>query len=447
MNTSAETGPSESQGTRPWGKAVTWLLFLGPFFYATYGFSNWLASRRDDVGAVVFDWEHQIPFVAWTILPYWSLNFFYVASVFVCRTQLELFNHIKRLLTAQVIAVTCFLLFPLQFTFNQPQPDGWPGALFSLLGAFDKPFNQAPSLHIALVVVLWHLYAHRLRSFTQWSLNVWFLGIGATVLTTYQHHFIDIPTGALLGWFCVWLWPLNRQSPLASARLTADPVRRKLAGCYALASVILTVISFAGGGVLLWLVWPAISLALVALFYLCVGVAGFQKGPSGHIGVASRWLLAPYLLGAWFNSRWWTRSKPTALKVEDNVWLGRFPTPTSLGRYAIQSVVDLSAELSSRADQSHWYAFPSLDLIAPDADTLDAAARRIEQQRGEGRVLVCCALGYSRSAATVCCWLLQTKRARNLDDAIQTVTRANPNIVLTQAHRASIETALRTPGL
>jgi hypothetical protein len=26
-------------------------------------------------------------------------------------------------------------------------------------------------------------------------------------MTTYQHHFIDIPTGFLLGLLCLWLWP------------------------------------------------------------------------------------------------------------------------------------------------------------------------------------------------------------------------------------------------
>ena len=39
-------------------------------------------------------------------------------------------------------------------------------------------------------------------------LDVWFVLIGASVLTTYQHHFIDLPTGFALGWLCVWLWPL-----------------------------------------------------------------------------------------------------------------------------------------------------------------------------------------------------------------------------------------------
>jgi hypothetical protein len=37
------------------------------------------------------------------------------------------------------------------------------GALFTLLMGFDKPYNQAPSLHIGLLVVLWAVYAQQLR--------------------------------------------------------------------------------------------------------------------------------------------------------------------------------------------------------------------------------------------------------------------------------------------
>ena len=35
--------------------------------------------------------------------------------------------------------------------------------MFDALAGFDKPFNQAPSLHIALLVILWELYARQAR--------------------------------------------------------------------------------------------------------------------------------------------------------------------------------------------------------------------------------------------------------------------------------------------
>src|SRR5215471_12650456 len=79
---------------RPWQDALAWLAFLGPFFFATYGLANWLASRRADVGAAVFDWERGVPFLDWTIVPYWSIDLLYGLSLFICATRAELRVHV-----------------------------------------------------------------------------------------------------------------------------------------------------------------------------------------------------------------------------------------------------------------------------------------------------------------------------------------------------------------
>ena len=63
--------------------------------------------------------------------------------------------------------------------------------LAEALGAFDKPFNQAPSLHIALLVILWAIYARHMPRWARIGLHVWAILVGVSVLTTFQHHFID----------------------------------------------------------------------------------------------------------------------------------------------------------------------------------------------------------------------------------------------------------------
>ena len=204
----------------------------------------------------MFRWEHHIPFLDWTIIPYWSINAFYGLSLFVCATRAELDAHGRRLLTAQVVAVACFILFPLSFTFQQPETDGLAGVLFAALTSFDKPFNQAPSLHIALLVILWRLYAQHLPRLAQWPLHIWFALVGASVLTTYQHHFFDIPTGALLGVFCMWLWPERGQSPLATAALATDRRRLVVATRYLIGGSLLAALALWIGGAGLWLLWP-----------------------------------------------------------------------------------------------------------------------------------------------------------------------------------------------
>lgn len=431
-----------AEAPRPWGRAVAWLAFLGPFFFLSYGFANWVAAQRADVPSLAFAWERAIPFWPWTILPYWSIDVLYGVSLFVCATRAELDAHAKRLLTAQVVAVACFLVLPLRFSFDRAPADGWAGALFALLGSFDRPFNQLPSLHIALAVILWSLLAVRLRGVARILLDVWFILIGVSVLTTWQHHFIDVPTGFALGWLCVWLWPLPASglaSPARAWRRAADPARHRLAWMYAAGALLLAVGGVALGGVALWLSWPALSLGLVALAYAGLGIAAFQKSTDGRATLAARWLLAPYLIGAWVNSRWWTRRAPQPVPIADGVWLGRIPGPRDLAARRFAGIVDLTAEMSLPPAPPERSVTPVLDLTVPDAASLAAASGHIERLRGNGPVLVCCALGYSRSACAVAAWLVRTGRAATARDAIARVHAARHDVRLHQGHVAALD--------
>src|SRR4051812_34708478 len=108
---------------RPWKRAAGWLLVLGTFFFASYGFANWIATLRTHVPEIAFNWERHIPFLAWTIIPYWSIDVFYALSLLVCRTRDELDTHANRLLAAQVIAIGCFLAAPLHNSYERPPVD------------------------------------------------------------------------------------------------------------------------------------------------------------------------------------------------------------------------------------------------------------------------------------------------------------------------------------
>ncbi|KAA8697276.1 phosphatase PAP2/dual specificity phosphatase family protein [Pseudomonas proteolytica] len=416
--------------------ALLWLLLLAPLFFSTYGFATWVTSQRSDVGTLVFAWETLIPFWAWTIVPYWSIDLLYGFSLLLPNSRHELKQHALRLLSAQVIAVSCFLLWPLRFTFERPEMDGVFGWLFAVLAGFDKPFNQAPSLHIALLVILWVMYQRHSQGLWRWLVHGWFALIGISVLTTYQHHFIDLPTGALAGWLCVWLWPVDHPSPLLNARLTKDPKRWRLGLCYAVGALLLATAAFTWGGAWLWLWWPAVAVLLVALNYWLLGAAGFQKRADGRLSPAARWLYAPYLAAAWLNSRLWTRKHPQPDLVVDNVWLGRIPTTAQLGSF--NAVVDLCAELPVYPQGRAYHALPVLDLTAPTPAQCLEAAQAIERLREHGPLLVCCALGYSRSASAVAAWLLHSGRASTVDEALAIIRTARPDVVLHANHRQAL---------
>ena len=424
---------------RPWRRAAAWLAFLGPFFFASYGFANWAASRRATVGSWVYEWERAIPFEAWTIVPYWSIDAFYAVSLFVCATARELDTHARRLLAAQAGAITCFLLFPLAFTFPRPETDGVFGAMFDVLMGFDKPFNQAPSLHIALLVILWVLYARHTPRALRWLLHGWFALIGVSILTTYQHHFVDLPTGIWLGWLCIWLFPDEGRSPLAGARITGDSSRRAISVRYGTGAAACAALAAWIGGWAHWLFWVAGSLALVALIYAALDEGAFQKRPDGSLSAASRWLMGPYFAGAWLNSRWWTRNVPGDGEVVPGLRLGRIPSRRDCEAGGLQGVVDLTAELSCETGVPRYAAVPQLDLTVATPEHLARAVEAIEKARAGGTTLVCCALGFSRSALAVAAWLVASGRARDAAEALEAVRRARPHVVLGPAHVEVLE--------
>jgi protein-tyrosine phosphatase len=424
---------------RPWRRALGWLLVLGPFFFASYGFANWMASHRAGVGVVVFDWERAIPFLPWTIFPYWTIDALYGLSLFLCASRAELGVHARRLLLAQIICVACFLLFPLHFSFPRPPTSDWSGWMFDVLMGFDKPFNQAPSLHIALLVILWPLYLRHAGPAWRWPVHLWFALIGASVLTTFQHHFIDIPTGMLVGWLCIWLVPDAGGAPLARPRFSEIAARRRLALRYGAGAIAAVATAFLLGGWALWLLWAAVSLLIVALIYAFLDETAFQKAEDGSMSPAIRWLLAPYLAAAWLNSRWWTRASAAASLVVPGLLIGRLPRRAEREAQGIRAVVDMAAELPCDAANVKYTSVPQLDLTVATAGQLERAARAIEAAIASGPVLVCCALGFSRSAAAVAAWLLESGRAAGVVEAVERVRQARPMVVLGPEHLRVLE--------
>ena len=415
-----------------WKHSVAWLVLLAPLFFLSYGWTNQLAASRGVSESIVFGWERAIPFLPWTIVPYWSIDLFYGLSFLACRTPREVNHHGLRLLTAQLISVTCFVVFPLRFSGEKPVADGLFGTLFDALAGFDLPYNQAPSLHISLLVIIWWVLVRRASPGRRIVWHLWALLVAASVLTTWQHHFFDLPTGVLAGLLCLWLWP-DRGTPPLLRRSHGEVTRPRLALGYS-AGAMFCLLTAMQGGWTMFAAWPAAALALVAVNYAWAGVGGFQKH-DGRQSVAVRWLMAPYRLGAWINSRLWTRRKPVPDQVADTVWLGRLPTPAELARQRFDAVVDVTAEFDTPRGAARSHSVPMLDLAVPSLATLRHAASTLDSAVASGgRVLVCCALGYSRSALTVAAWLLQSGRCASVDAAIARIKAARPQVVFSGAH-------------
>lgn len=415
--------------------ALLLLLTTGCLFYASYGLSNHLAALRAPLPEIAFGWEAGIPFGAWTIVPYWSLNLFYALGFFLCESRAVLRRYMAQLLAAQVLAVVCFIVWPLQFGWEKPVSDGLSGWLFASLAAFDQPYNQAPSLHIMLTLIVGRFYWPRLPQ--RWRLLWlgWLLLIAVSVLTTYQHHFIDVPTGALAGLLVCWLFPLEGRMPLRRTVRLQKAHGRWLA-FYALAALGFAASACFGGAALWWL-WPAAACVLLAAAYAGLGAQALQKQADGRLSLATFGWLLPYLAAVRLNMTYWLRGAPKSVAVTETLHIGSL-----LAARRFEAVVDVCAEYPLFGRPRHYAAVPMLDMVPPESGDLLRAAQALARLQQQGRpVLVCCALGYGRSAAVAVLWLWAGGAYSSLDEACETVRRARPQMVLSDAVRQSIQTA------
>jgi|ERR1035437_1082310 protein-tyrosine phosphatase len=101
----------------------------------------------------------------------------------------------------------------------------------------------------------------------------------------------------------------------------------------------------------------------------------------------------------------------------------------------MNSVLDLARELPIRGD-AH---VAMLDLLPPTHDQLDAAVRAIMKLAGRRPTLVCCALGYSRSAVAAAAWLIAAGYAANTEDALAQVRLARPQVVVGPKFKLRLE--------
>ena len=363
--------------TKPFLSQLAALVVVAAIFYASYGATNALASARANVPEIYFAWERAVPFWAWSIVPYWSLNLLYALGFFLCRDAGELARYVTQLLVAQMIATLFFIAFPLQMSWEKPAVSGLSGFLFSSLAAFDLPFNQAPSLHIILCVVVGAFYLRKARAvWLKAALAAWFALIGLSVLTTYQHHFIDIPTGLAAGCLVLLIRPLEG-APLSFA-IAREPARYKWAALYLGFAFLTLFAAIVGakiwGAWMLWLSWASLSFALVACGYAFLGAGVFAKNERGCHAAAAKALLFPYLCIARLNALFWLRGRRLSDEILPGLYLG---SVKEAGKF--DAVLDCAAEFERPGGAQIYASVPMLDMITPGTDELKRGADELER--------------------------------------------------------------------
>jgi hypothetical protein len=106
--------------------------------------------------------------------------------------------------------------------------------MFRVLHGLDQPYNLAPSLHIAMAIILWDLYRTKLRGWWRAIGAVWFMLIGISTLLTWQHHLVDVVAGGALGLGCLLIVPARAGS---SRSEKAQVLRTRDGSCAAVGQI------------------------------------------------------------------------------------------------------------------------------------------------------------------------------------------------------------------
>jgi hypothetical protein len=199
-------------------------------------------------------------------------------------------------------------------------------------------------------------------------------------------------------------------------------------------------------------IWAATALSLVALAYSGFEQHAFQRDyltkKRGVMRWPAKFLLAPYLLISWLSYCMHTKGKYLPNKIYGNVWLGAFPRKdvANMG-VSWHGILDLTNEFPSVPFKvpRHKY-LPVLDLTPPKPATLVRAVRWLERTQQQGDVLVHCALGMSRSASVVACWLVWRGHVDNIQEAIAKINAIRTASVLSIEHEENISEALKCLG-
>ena len=400
---------------------------LTVLFLIVYGWCNWITAQRPDVGTLYFEWERLIPFVPLMMVPYMSIDLFFVAAPFLCRSQRELTTFSKRIVAAIVVAGICFLLFPLRFAFPRPHAGGWLGLIFDWFQGMDKPYNLLPSLHIAFRTILAQHYHRHTQGILRGASNLWFVLVGLSTLLTYQHHFMDVVAGFVLGICCIYFI----RECVPKLPVTAN---RRIGLSYAIGASFLAYLAFEFWPWGALLLWPIMALLIVAAAYFEAGPVIFRK-ENGRLHWSARLVLGPCLLGQHASLLYYRRQCRPWDQLTPRVWIGatlKHGEAAGAVRLGVTAVLDLTAEFSEAAPfrALRYRNIPILDLTAPNVEQLRGMASFVDEESKEGIVYIHCKIGYSRTAAAAAAYLLQTGKASGVEEAIELLRRVRPTIIV-----------------
>ena len=415
---------------------LVWILYMGIIFFSLYGVANHYAGLSAPHPSLNFDWEDKIPFIPEFIIPYMSSDVMFICAFLLPYTRLELRVLAARVLFMIIVAVVLFTLFPFQFAFEKPASNESFSFLFGVLQA-DLPFNQAPSLHISFAIVLWYSMRNHLNI---WWVKIlvatWIWLIVLSTLFVFQHHFIDLPAGAALGFLTLYVINVKKDSILTRSFTT--PRSLKMGLYYLIASAVFLILSVNVASFSWLLFWLFLSLFSVSVIY----AFGLNTLLAGKEAKASWWqwlLFAPYFTGNYLSWQYYKRKLPLMQALKDNVYLGRYPSAKEysvLEEQGICLALNLATEQQVQKKGLEQIRLPFLDQTIQSPESLHEGVQHIESHKKDG-VYVHCTLGLSRSVLLTSAWLVFN--GYSLEEAQDEIAKIRPNAVKSPYMQITLE--------
>jgi len=382
-------------------KKISVTVICSIVFGVVYNFSAWYASTLTYVPSCVFSFEKYIPFMPWTIIPYMTSGIFFCTVFFFCKSKEQLSSILKRLLFIIIVAGVCYLLVPLKFSFIRAETStSLFRLLFQFLSTMDSPYNQAPSLHVAFAFVFWTVFKN-VKAPSRNGIAIWLILLGLSTLTTYQHHVLDVITGAILAQISFIIFPVQKNS---------FQLRNfHIANYYILGGwlVILLAVLFSEfySSYFLMLLWPSGVLFLIGYYYQKNKVH-FLKDRSGSIPWYKKIGYIPYLAVYWFFWKFLRKNKKP-IGILEKMYISSKLDRGEVGRFNFNKntfVYDFSAELEEDRiirEQSQYFSVPLLDIGTFDTHEIKKIVLEIsenyKQLPEDGKILIHCTMGFTRS--------------------------------------------------
>ncbi len=382
-----------------------WLLYLGIVFYLLYGSVNQYAFKIQTNTSFFMQWEKSIPFIESFIIPYISSIILFIVAFLLPQTRISLKILALRSFIAITISVLVFALFPLKFAFEKPIVDNF---LFILLKIIDLPYNQMPSLHVSLAVILWFSIKNNIQSkLIKVALFLWSILIILSTLFVYQHHFIDIPTGFLLGLIIVYL--VNEKKETYFIKSFTTPRNIKIGLYYIVFSTVFMILSFKLSSVIcLYLFFSIFSLSAVYTF----GLNDFLISKNLYINILQKIFFLPYFIGSHLSWIYYKREIPFISKFNENIYFGRQADNKEyekLKKLGIKKIINLCPELQFNKTDIPQKKYNFLDLTIQSPKKLLKVIKEIE--KSNDKIFIHCKLGMSRTILVISSYMLYQKKS------------------------------------